>query len=95
MAAEEDRMDDFIQKDFFKGFTYREICIFLERNHECVVSITTLKRKVKQLGFRRRMPCYNINAIRRNIAEMLDDPVIFQGEGGSSHNSTAACVLVN
>ena len=23
MAAEEDRMDDFIQKDFFKGFTYR------------------------------------------------------------------------
>ena len=38
MAAEEDRMDDFIQKDFFKGFTYREKCMFLERNHECVVS---------------------------------------------------------
>ena len=65
MAAEEDRMDDFMQKDFFKGFTYREICMFLERNHDCVVSITTLKRKVKQLGLRRRMPCYNIDAIRR------------------------------
>ena len=65
MAAEEDRMDDFIQKDFFKGFTYREICMFLERNHDYVVSITTLKRKVKQLGLRRRMPCYNIDAIRR------------------------------
>ena len=93
MAAEEDRMDDFIQKDFFKGFTYREICMFLERNHECVVSITTLKRKVKQLGLRRRMPCYNIDAIRRKNS--MDDPVIFQGEGGSSHNPTAACVLVN
>ena len=53
MAAEEDWMDDFIQKDFFRGFTYREICIFLGRNHECVVSITTLKRKVKQLDLLR------------------------------------------
>ena len=74
MAAEEDRMDDFIQKDFFKGFTYREICMFLERNHDCVVSITTLKRKVKQLGLRRRMPCYNIDAIRRKNSRNVGWP---------------------
>ena len=35
MAAKEDRMDDFIKKDFFKGFTYREMCMFLERNQVC------------------------------------------------------------
>ena len=74
MAAEEDRMDDFIQKDFFNGFTYGEICMFLERNHECVVSITTLKRKVKQLGLRRRMPCYNIDAIRRKNSRNVGWP---------------------
>ena len=37
----------------------------------------------------------SMHAIGRKIAEMLDGPVIIQGEGGSSHNSTAACVLVN
>ena len=68
--------------------------MFFERNHKCVVNITTLTRKVKQ-RLRRGMPCYNIDAIRRKLAEMLDDPIKFQGEEGSSHNSTAACVLVN
>ena len=57
MVADEDTVNDLIRKYFFKGFKYREICLFLERNHECVVSMTTLKRKVKQFGLRRRMPC--------------------------------------
>ena len=37
---EEDKVDDFIRKYFFKGFTYREICLFIQRNHECIFSIT-------------------------------------------------------
>ena len=40
MTAEEDKMDDFIRKYLFKGFTY---------SHECVVSITTLKKKSNNL----------------------------------------------
>ena len=41
MGAGEDTVDGLIRKYFFKGFKYREICLFLERNHECV--ITTLQ----------------------------------------------------
>ena len=43
IGAAEDKADDFIRKNFFKGSTYKEICLFLEINHECFVSITTLK----------------------------------------------------
>ena len=59
---------------FFKGFKYRERCLFLERNHECIISIAILKRKVKQLGLRRRLPCYDIDDVRRTIPQMLDGP---------------------
>ena len=74
MANEEEKIDHVIRTYFFKGFTYREICMFLERHHEYFVSMTTLKRKVKKLGLRRRMPCFDIDAIRGTITELLDGP---------------------
>ena len=40
IADYEDKADDFIRKYF-----YREICLFLQRNHECIFRITTLKGK--------------------------------------------------
>ena len=75
MVADEDTVNDLIRKYFFKGLKYREICLFLERYHECVVSSitrtsTTLKRKVKQFGLRRRMPCHDIGAIRRTVTHV-------------------------
>eukprot|EP00794_Sanderia_malayensis_P018747 gene18747-20636_t len=74
MADEENNMDDLIRKYFFKEFTYKEIRLFLQRNHECVVSISTLKRKIKQLGLRRRMPDYDIDTVKAKITQMLDGP---------------------
>ena len=74
MGADDDTVDDLIRKYLFKGFRYREICLFLERNHEGVVSITTLKRRAKQLGLRRRLPCYDIDATMRAITQVLDGP---------------------
>eukprot|EP00794_Sanderia_malayensis_P011648 gene11648-12846_t len=74
MADEENNMDDLIRKYFVKGFTYKEIRLFPQRNHECVVSISTVKRKVKQLGLRRRMPDYDIDTLRAKITQMLDGP---------------------
>ena len=74
MANEEEKIDHVIRTYFFKGFTYREICMFLERHHEYFVSMTTLKRKVKKLGLHRRMRCFDIDAIRGTITELLDGP---------------------
>ena len=55
MADEEDKVDDFLRKIFFKGFTYREICLFTQRNHECIFSITPSEKENQQLGLLRRM----------------------------------------
>ena len=73
MADEEDKVDDFVQK-YFSRDLLGEVCLFLQKNHECIFSNATLKRKIKQLSLRRRIPCYDIDAIRRKITEMLDGP---------------------
>jgi hypothetical protein len=46
---------------FFKGFTYEEIRMFLQKNHGIEISITTLKRRIKAYGLRRREPDYDVN----------------------------------
>lgn len=75
MAAKEDAVDDLIRKYLVKKFKYIEIRLSIERNHEFVVSIAIiLNRKFKQLDLRRRMPFYDIDAIRRTITQMLDGP---------------------
>ena len=53
---------------------YKEICLFLRRNHECNISLSTLKRKINQLDLRRRMPDYDMDVVRATVSEMLDGP---------------------
>ena len=74
MATRDDNLDDRIREYFFKGFTYKEICLFLRRNHECNISLSTLKRKINQLDLRRRMPDYDMDVVRATVSEMLDGP---------------------
>ena len=45
----------------YKGFVYEEIRLFLSKNHREEMSLSTLKRRVKQLGMKRRNPQYNLN----------------------------------
>ena len=61
---------------FFKGFTYKEIRMFLHRNHGCIVSLRTLKRKIKRIGLRRRMPDYEMDAVRASVGGMIDYPKV-------------------
>ena len=74
MTDEEHRMDELIRTYFFKGFTYKEICLFLQESHDCIISIASLKRKLKQLGLRRRLSHYAIDSVRAKIFQMLDGP---------------------
>eukprot|EP00795_Rhopilema_esculentum_P014495 gene14495-5557_t len=74
MADRGDNIDDLVREYFFKGFTYKEICLFLQRNHGCIVSLRTLKRKIKRIGLRRPMPDYEMDSVRATVGGMLDGP---------------------
>ena len=45
----------------YKGLVYEEIRLFLSKNHREEMSLSTLKRRVKQLGMKRRNSQYNLN----------------------------------
>ena len=72
-------MEELIQMYFFKGFGYEEIRLFLERNHDVSVSLSTLKRRIKQLGLKRRNPEYNIGEVRAAIMRIVNGPQGTQG----------------
>ena len=48
--------------------------MLLQRNHGCIVSLRTLKRKIKRIGLRRRMPDYEMDAVRATVGGMIDYP---------------------
>ena len=64
---------------FFRGFTYEEILNFLQINHGLEISITTLKRRIKAYGLKRRLPDYNVGQIRAAIENILDGYGSIQG----------------
>ncbi|CAB3979164.1 Hypothetical predicted protein [Paramuricea clavata] len=74
LGEEDDQVDeeDIVRYYFFKGFTYEEIRMFLQRNHGLEISITTLKRRIKAYGLRRREPDYDVNEIRAAIEDIVD-----------------------
>ena len=60
---------------FARGFEYKEIVLFLSKNH----SISTFKRRVKRYGLRRQLPDYNIAEARASIQSIIDGPGCLQG----------------
>lgn len=74
LGEEDDQVDeeDIVRYYFFKGFTYEEIRMFLQKNHGLEISITTLKRRIKAYGLRRREPDYDVNEIRAAIEDIVD-----------------------
>lgn len=74
-----DQQEELIRYYFYKGFTYQEICQFLSQYHDKEMSLSTLKRRVKQFGLRRRNPEYDVNLVRDAIISLLEGPDCLQG----------------
>ena len=55
-------------RDYFKkGFIYDEILALLDKYHGDRMSITTLKRRIKEYGLKRRNMRYDLNLVRNKI----------------------------
>ena len=82
--GDDDQDDQFDEEEvvryyFYRGFPYEEIRRFLKINHGLQISITTLKRRMKAYGLRRRMPDYEVGEIRAAIENILDGYGSMQG----------------
>ena len=59
---------------FYKGYTYEEIVGLLAVDFGIEISLSTLKRKLKNMNLSRKNVNYDINLVRQTIAELLDGP---------------------
>ena len=53
LPEEEEDEEGLIRYYFFRGFAYKENSLFLFKNHGIEMSLSTLKRRIKQYGLRR------------------------------------------
>ena len=70
---------------FFRGFKYEEIRLFLFKNHGVEMSLSTLKRRIKQYGLKRQRPDYDIDVVRESIQSVINGPGCLQGYRSSWH----------
>lgn len=64
--------EDIIRYYFFRGFSYEEIRSFLQKNHATEMSISTLKRRIKSYGLRRKQVEYDIAQVREAIISIVN-----------------------
>ncbi len=69
-VAEEDLIRDY----FSKGFTYEEIRLFLEVKHDIKLSLRTLKKRLSDMGLKRKNVTYSIDSVRDRIKKEIDGP---------------------
>jgi len=62
--------EEIIRYYFFRGFSYEEIRMFLQRKHAIEISISTLKRRIKSYGLRRKQVDYDIAQVREAIVSI-------------------------
>ena len=63
-VSQDDKFNEEVVRYYiFRGFTYEEIRNFLHINHGLEISITTLKRRIKAYGLKRRMPDYDVSSV--------------------------------
>ena len=58
LPEEEEDEEGLIRYYFFRGFEYKEIRLFLFKNHGIEMSLSTLKRRIEHYGLRRQRPDY-------------------------------------
>ena len=64
---------------FFRGFLYKEIQLLLDKNNGIKMSESTLKRRIKNLGLKRRQPKYKVDTVRTAIQAVIDGYGCLQG----------------
>ncbi|XP_078372629.1 uncharacterized protein LOC144656265 [Oculina patagonica] len=79
LPEEEEDEEGLIRYYFFRGFEYKEIRLFLFKNHGIEMSLSTLKRRIKQYGLKRQRPDYDIDDIRQSIQSIVNGPGCLQG----------------
>ncbi len=78
--AEDFREEDIIRYYFNSGYSYKEIILFLERQHGLKISYRTLIRRLNQFGLRRRhnkdTQEYNttVEIVRQQISQIVRGP---------------------
>ena len=63
---------DLITYYFYKGFQYKEICMFLLKRHGRKMSLRTLKKRVKIYGLQRKNVQYDVDELRNAIRRLID-----------------------
>ena len=70
--AEDERM--LLESLFYKGYEYEEILYMLKNQHNITISLSTLKRKLRQYNLHRNGVEFDLPALRNAIVEILDGP---------------------
>ena len=63
----------------FRGFEYEEIRLFLLKDHNTEISLSTLKRQIKRYGLKRQRPDYNIDEVKVSIQQIINGHGCLQG----------------
>ena len=66
--------EDLIRLYLSKGFMYEEIRSFLEVKHDIKLSLRTLKKRLLDLGLKRRNVTYDVDSVRDRIQDEIDGP---------------------
>ena len=70
--AEDERM--LLESLFYKGYEYEEILYMLRNQHNITISLSTLKRKLRQYNLHRNGVEFDLPVLRNAIVEILDGP---------------------
>ena len=72
-------VEEIIKYYFFRGFSYDEICMFLQRKYAIEISISTLKSRIKSYSLRRKQVDYDIAQVREAIVSIVNGHDSLQG----------------
>lgn len=68
-----DNIDNIIEGYFYRGYRYLDIVSLLAKHHGVQIHVRTLKRKLKDLGLRRRETDFNEETVRMCIEKEMQD----------------------
>ena len=67
-------MDELLRYYFQKGFSYKNILLFLSTYHNTEMSMRSLQQRLHDMGLKRRNISYNIQEIRQELVKNLNGP---------------------
>ena len=70
--AENERV--LLESLFFKGYEYQEIIYMLRKHHNITISLSSLKRKLKQYRLHRNKVEFDPQVLRNAIVDIIDSP---------------------